>query len=515
MAQLYSRRLMARVLPAVVSAACALWWFPTVQGQGSAPTNEEAAAEARLVRASAHLQSGLVVEGLPVETWPMDRRMEQFSVPGVSVAVIEGGRLAAARAWGVRVAGTAEPVTTETLFQAGSLSKPVTALVALTLVGEGRLDLEGPVNAVLRSWKIPDSELTRATPVTFRHLLSHQAGLTRFGYLVPRGRGAIPAMAELLRGGVNDWPPITVEQEPGSTHAYSNSGYCVLQLALEDAAGTSLHELARKRLFEPLHMSHSRFDEPLEPEVLAAAAAGHTRRRHADGSRAEPATVEGRAQMAPAAAGGLWSTPSDLGRLVEEVLRARRHERSKVLTPELAEAFLTPQAPGEGLGIHLEGSAPALRARHTGGMPGFVAHLVFYPATGQGAVVMSNSDGGSFLNQEIIAAIAAEFDWPGYPVRRRLGTASVAQLRQIVGVYALDVQPDTTFTVRLEGSVATGRINRYPPFPLTATDVADRFVEPSRGLELVFERDDSGLVQSVSLGPAGEAGYRYSRRTPR
>jgi CubicO group peptidase (beta-lactamase class C family) len=499
------------------STLAAAWWTAGVvlvvsacSGRPSAV--EETGAEGRLLRAGRHLQQALVVEGLPLETWSIEERMEQFSVPGVSAAVVDGGRLVAARAWGVKVAGQPDPVTTETLFQAGSLSKPVTALVALTLVDEGLLGLDRPINDVLRSWKVPENELTRRTPVTLRHLLSHQAGFTRFGYLIARSEGAVPSMAELLRGGIHDWPTITVEEEPGTSHAYSNSGYCVLQMALEDVTDLTLHELAAQQLFRPLEISHSRFDEPLDPATLDAAAAGHTRQRGEDGSRGDPVMVDGRAQMAPAAAGGLWSTPSDLGRLVEDVLRARHDESPRALTAEIAEAYLTLQVPGEGLGIHLDGVGTALRARHAGAMVGFVAHLVFYPASGQGAVVMSNSDGGSLLNHELIAAIAAEFQWPGYPVRRRLGTVSSQQLAPLVAVYESDAHPGVTFTVRREGNTATGQVNDYPRFELTPTDVPDRFVLPSRSLEIVFERDDAGSVDAVTLGTAGEGGTRYSRR---
>jgi len=177
--------------------------------------------------------------------------------------------------------------------------------------------------------------------------------------------------------------------------------------------------------------------------------------------------------------------------------------------------FLTPQAPGEGLGIHLVGAGPALRAQHAGAMPGFVAHLVVYPDAGQGAVVMSNSDGGSLLNQEIVAALGAEFDWPGLPVRRRLGTRTPEQLRELVGFYALEASPDTTFTVRLEDGVATGQVNDYPSFELTATDVPDRYVLPRRSLEIAFGRSEAGRIDSVTLGQAGEPGSRYRRREER
>jgi len=487
----------------------------TACGRGTAANApaEVEPAEARLARAADNLQQPLVIEGRSVERHRIEDRMQRFAVPATSVAVIDGGRLAAARAWGVMLAGGDEPVTTETMFQAGSVSKPVTALLALALVGDGQLQLDRPVNDVLRSWKVPDNELTREVPVTLRHVLTHQAGFTPFGYLIPRNEGAVPSMAELLRGGVRDWPAVTVEFLPGSRHAYSNSGYCVLQAVLEDTSGSSLDQLAAARMFIPMGMRHSTFAEPLAPELLAAAASGHTRKRSGPGSRPEPQPVEDKAEMAPGAAGGLWSTPTDLALLAGEVMRAWRGESDRLITTELAHEFLTPQVDNEGLGIYVEGEGPELHARHAGGMVGFVAHLVFYPNAGKGAVVMSSSDGGRWVDQELIAAIAEEFQWPGYPIRRRLGTATPEQLRELVGVYELTASPDITFTVTMQGESAVGQINRYPPFDLTPTSEPDLFVLPRESLEIVFSRGRDGAVNEVTLRRAGDAGNRYNRRT--
>jgi hypothetical protein len=319
-------------------------------------------------------------------------------------------------------------------------------------------------------------------------------------------------MAELLRGGTHDWPVVTVEFEPGSRHAYSNAGYCVLQLLLEDQSGLSLHNLATDRMFGPLGMDHSTFDEPLSTELLATAASGHRRERAGQGLKPEPLPVEGKAEIAPGATGGLWTTPSDLARLAVEVIRAYRGESDRLVSSDEAIDFLTPQVANEGLGIYVEGEGPTLRARHGGSMIGFVAQMVFYPNLGKGAVVMASSGGGRWVNQELIAAIANEYEWPGYPVRRSIATASVEQLRELVGVYSLDASPKTTFTVRIENDVAIGQINQYPPFELTPTTEDDLYVLPRESLEILFRRDDDNAISKVTLRRAGDAGNSYTRR---
>jgi CubicO group peptidase (beta-lactamase class C family) len=454
----------------------------------------------------------MVVEGLPSERWSLEERMLQFSVPAVSVAVIDDGELAWSRGWGVVEADGDKPVTNETIFQAGSVSKPVAALLALTMVGDGELALDQPVNQVLKSWKVPGNEFTLQQPVTLRHILTHQAGFTPAGYLIPRDGSPVPGMAELLKGGVRDWPVITVESLPGSRRAYSNAGYCVLQLMLEDFSGLSLHQLAEQRLFGPLKMHLSRFDDPLPSEVLATAATGHLRKRAGEGQPRKAVPVEGTAQIAPAATGGLWSTPTDLAQWAIEVMRGWSDEDNRIVSATIAREFLTPQVEGEGLGIHLRGKGSALRAQHAGQMVGFICHLVFYPNSGQGAVMMSNSDGGRWLHRELEAAIAAEYGWPDLPVRRRVATATPDQLRELAGVYTLDAYPTTTFTVTVEDGTATGQINQYPPFELTPTTEADLYILPRESMEILFSRDDDGSVTAVALGRAGDAGHRYSRK---
>src|SRR3954468_263513 len=118
------------------------------------------------------------------ERWaevPLTAWMTRFGVPGVSVALIRDGTLAWSGAVGVRDAGTGQPLTVDTRFQAGSISKPVAALAALRLVARGELDLDADVNDRLRTWRIPPT--TGWQPrVSLRQLLSHTAGLTVHGF---------------------------------------------------------------------------------------------------------------------------------------------------------------------------------------------------------------------------------------------------------------------------------------------------------------------------------------------
>jgi CubicO group peptidase (beta-lactamase class C family) len=107
--------------------------------------------------------------------------LQRLRIPAVSIAVVRGGGLAWAHAWGVAAAGRPDPVTPRTLFQAGSISKPVAAMCALRLAAQGRLDLDADVNEVLVAWKVPANHGWQPR-VSVRQLLSHTAGLTVHGF---------------------------------------------------------------------------------------------------------------------------------------------------------------------------------------------------------------------------------------------------------------------------------------------------------------------------------------------
>src|SRR5579864_2012954 len=108
--------------------------------------------------------------------------MKAFNVPGLSIAVIENYKIVDVKAYGFIAPGSSTPVTPKTLFQAGSISKPVAATGALSLVEQGKLSLDEDVNEKLTIWKVPENEFTQTEKVTLRRLMSHTAGLTVHGF---------------------------------------------------------------------------------------------------------------------------------------------------------------------------------------------------------------------------------------------------------------------------------------------------------------------------------------------
>jgi CubicO group peptidase (beta-lactamase class C family) len=209
---------------------------------------------------------GRVERGLPPLTLPdgqmvhmdVEEWMRLFKIPGASVAVFDNFQLVWSKAYGVKEAGKAEPVTLDTTFQAGSISKPVTAMAVMHFVQQGRFSLDDNINNLLVSWKVPDNEFTVREKVTLRRLLSHSAGLTVHGFGGYAVGAPIPSLVQVLDG---EKPansrPVRVDRVPGSKFNYSGGGTTVVQLMLIDQLKKPFPQLMAETVLEPLGLRHS------------------------------------------------------------------------------------------------------------------------------------------------------------------------------------------------------------------------------------------------------------------
>src|SRR5215510_16309671 len=146
-----------------------------VAAQGQAGVAE------RIQRVENGLLPAVMIKG-QTTAMKLAERMAHYKVPGLSVAVINEGKIEWARGYGVVEKEGGKSVTADTLFLAGSISKPVAALAALLLVEQGKLDLDEDVNLKLKTWKVPENDFTKEKKVTLRGLVTHNAGLTVHGF---------------------------------------------------------------------------------------------------------------------------------------------------------------------------------------------------------------------------------------------------------------------------------------------------------------------------------------------
>lgn len=331
--------------------------------------------------------------------------MRHYQVPGVSIAVIEGGRIEWARGYGVREAGGTAPVDTATLFQSASISKPVTTVAALRLVERGRLALDEDVSLRLASWRIPPSPLTVDQKVTLRRIFTHSAGLSVSGFAGYTTSEPVPTLRQVLDGTPpSNSEPVRPISVPGVEQRYSGGGFTVAQALIADAAGQPFERALRDLVLTPAGMIHSTFVQPLPTASQAHAASGHD---------AKGAPHPGRWRIHPElAAAGLWSTPSDLARLAISLQRSAAGQTGGILSPSMASEMLTPQMGPSGLGFVVLGEREARVFRHAGSNVGFRARMLAFVEGGRGAVVMTNGDGGAELVEEILASIARAYQWP-------------------------------------------------------------------------------------------------------
>jgi CubicO group peptidase (beta-lactamase class C family) len=437
------------------------------------------AIDPRIGRIEAELVPAVVIRGAPAGDLALRARMAHFKIPAVSVAVVDRGELAWARAYGAVEPGGA-PATTGTLFQAGSISKPVAAMVALRLVQDGVLALDQDVNARLRSWRVPPSAAAGGEKVTLRRLLSHTAGMTVGGFPGYQAGGPVPGLVAVLDGAPPaNTQPVRVDIRPGSKWRYSGGGYTVMQQLVIDATGRPFPDVARELVLGPLGMSDSTYQQPLPAALTSRAATGTT---------ASGQPVKGRWHTYPEmAAAGLWTTPTDLARVIVELQSGHR-----VLSAATAETMLTPVMEEYGLGLRIVGSGRGRRFWHGGDDAGFQALLVASTTRGWGAVVMVNSDRGRTLADDIVRAIAREYEWPDYPP---------GQVRDVIALPAGGLRRyQGTFEgqgLKLVVARAGGGLVLYEP-----RDPSDRLPLHASSETSFFATDEAVEVEFVVQGDA-------------
>lgn len=435
-------------------------------------------------------------------------QMRTYDVPGIGVAVMHRGKLAWARGWGVRDTKSCAPVTPDTAFQAASISKVATAVIALRLVEQRKLGLDQDINRVLRSWQLPRDPKLAPDGVTLRQLLSHTAGLGIHGFPGYQPGARLPTPAQILDGA----PPantgaVRSTQPAGAQWTYSGGGYVLTQLALSDVSGLPFAALAERELLGPLGMTRSAYAQPPSATILADIASAH--------ARGEP--IPGKYHVYPELApAGLWTSATDLARLLIDLQAAAAGQKGHILSPAMAREMLTPVKGNWGLGPAIYTIGGARRFGHDGLNEGFQSFMVAYVDKGDGIVVLVNGGQGRRLIDEVVRAIATDYGWTDIAaptVDAKVLTRT--QLTRVAGTYAggglsvtLEARPDGLFA-------DTGGPRPERLVALSAT----RFGSDERGIVVQFAPDYASfdiveggppikLIRS-KLGPASpEPGRR-------
>lgn len=320
--------------------------------------------------------------------------MSRHHVIGLSLAIVRRGEVVKAGGYGFADSGDKIPVTTATLFQAGSISKSVAAVAALRLVEMGRLSLDSNVNTELRIWKIPENQFSKQQHVTLRRILTHTSGLSVHGFPGYEMGVPVPTLDQVLNGErPANTAAIRVESVPGSRWQYSGGGYAVLQAMIVDATAEPFAESMRKIVLNPVGMSSSSFDQPL-PKGWAP--------RTATGYFSSDKPVPGRWHVYPEmAAAGLWTTASDLAQFAISIRRSWMGLPDGVISRPSARMMLTAQQNNDGLGVFVVGTGKQTRFFHNGRSAGFDAMMTERVDSGLGVVIMINTNDDTGLANAI------------------------------------------------------------------------------------------------------------------
>jgi CubicO group peptidase (beta-lactamase class C family) len=440
-----------------------------------------------------------------LSTLTISALMARFNVPGVSIAVIRDYQIHWAKGYGIADVATGAPVNTETMFQAASISKPVAAMAVLRAVQDGLFTLDTDINKILTSWKLDGGEFTKDRPVTPRTLTSHTSGLgDGFGFPGYDPTDSVPTVVQFLQGSkLSNVGVIFMERPPMTLMEYSGGGVTLMQQALTDARKKPFADIMRDDVLRPLGMTRSTYEQPLPESFDRNAARAHSGEGKAMGAKWRVHPEQ--------AAAGLWTTPSDLARVVIEVQKSALGQSNRVLSRTTVQEMLSPVGVGEyAVGFAITKIGQGWYFAHGGSNWGFRGTLIGHKVKGYGLVILTNGDQGSAVASELSRRIQRVYEWDSFaepaprgyrpPVERTEITVAESVLRNYVGEYQLT--PQLSLTITLE----QGRLQAQPTGQSKApmfAEAPDKFFLRVANVQITFTKAPSGEVTGLILHQGG------------
>jgi len=341
---------------------------------------------------AAYLSEAFGYEGVPQNaplesfTMAMDERipelMRRYDIPGVGIALVKDGKLVFTSAYGYADLEDDRVMTVDLPMRVQSISKPVTAWGVMKLVEKGLIDPDKPVTEYIKTWEFPASAYP-ADEITVRQLLSHTSGLPLgdvFNIYAPSE--IVPSLRDsLTESAISDFAP-------GTGFSYSNVGYNVLELLIEEVTGMDFSAYMENEVLRPLAMGNSTF--VCDDLVAKTAPVGYSLN-----GTAVPVYV-----YPEKASGGLFASAGDIARFLIAGMPA--FNGNPVLDSQSIEYLYTPQADGLGVydmvfesygsGFYLEHLKDGnLAVAHGGQGTGLMTHFHAVPKTGDAIVILTNS----------------------------------------------------------------------------------------------------------------------------
>ncbi len=329
------------------------------------------------------------------DPFSLEDLMKRCGVPGVSVTVIKDFEIHWTKGYGIADVETGSEVNEGTLFQAASISKPVTAMAVLKAAESGLFGMDDDIDTIVKSWHLPKSPYTKDRPVTPRTLSSHTAGVIDGWYPGYHPDASLPTLPQILSGETpSNVGPTRLVRPPMTAYQYSGGGVTLMQLALIDATGRPFADFLRDEVLGPIGMAESTFEQPLPPNRDANAA-----RAHDESGQAMDVKWHVYPELAAA---GMWTTSTDLAKFVIEVQESLRGKANKVVSQTSVSEMLSPVGIGDfAVGFTISKRGQGWYFSHSGGNWGFRCTLAAHKAKGYGYAVMTNGEGGGSFAGEI------------------------------------------------------------------------------------------------------------------
>ena len=421
----------------------------------------------------------------------LQQAMTDYQIPAVSLAVIHNGQIDWTRT--AQLTGS-EPLNCRSIFQAASLSKPVTVMAAMRMHEAEVIDLDQNIEEYLLDFVLPEGQQSEDNPVTLRNIFTHTSGITPGGYQGYEFNTPLPSDLDIVRGapGVNS-PKLAVIAEPNSVMAYSGGGYTLAELALQNHLGGSFSALMDKWILAPAVMTDSDFRQPLPENERVKAAIGHL--------HTGEAIAGGWHNYPEQAAAGLWSNSRDMARFLIEIYQAYQGQES-IFSQAQIRSMLAEERDRSVYGFIVDRSNGGLSVTHYGGNAGYRTGMTIDLVSGNGLVYLANSDNGGLLGNELLLSTSQVYDWQQFQqVEVQRSEAENSILENLVGDYLWNDQVE----VRIGFNEAEENVSLYFPngdeYPLT----------PIKGEELDFIHASTGVKVSFLVENGFNSFLLYGR----
>ena len=356
----------------------------------------------------------------------------------------------------------------------------------IKLMEDKKVSLDEDINNYLTSWKFPYDKNVDNKPITIRQLLSHTAGLSTHGFNGYKTSNKLPSIIQILEG-ENPANSDKVEQiqQSNKRFKYSGGGTLISQLILSDITNSSYENFVNENIYRPLEMSNSFYSIEFDkyPEDLAFG--------HKDNGK----TLNNNYNIYPeSAAAGLWTTPTDLAKLIIDIQRSLKTEPSKILSLQAGKELIKPTVDksNSALGLFIQKENGELYLQHSGSNRGFRGKFFFGADKGDGVVIMANGTNTEII-EEIIRSVASVYNWVGFEnlVASSDLNLNDTDLSKYVGVYALENR-EVNVSVK-KGKLVLSEKGKWSS-NLTAfnksTFVVD-IVKPQASIEFIKDTDGS------------------------